>query len=115
MHLKDYPQYYVKGSERRAVYFTGDARDLRSQGWHKEEPKAAPQEAPPAEAKVSLIKPEKVEVDVIIEEPQPKDLPDFDFMTKVELLSYAMDKGVDLPNNMLKADLVAECKRLAEA
>jgi hypothetical protein len=33
-------------------------------------------------------------------------------MTKIELLEYAMDRGVDLPNNMLKAEMVKACKQL---
>lgn len=106
MHLKDYPHYYVKGSERRAVYFTGEARDLRSQGWEPE--KKAPVEPEPVS-----VEPEPIEVDVVFDAPEPQDLPSFEFMTKAELLSYAMDHGVDLPNNMLKAEVIAECKKLA--
>lgn len=113
MHLKDYPHYYVKGSERRAVYFTGDARDLRSQGWEPEKKVAAKPEQKATEPVPA--EPERVEVDVVLDAPEPQDLPSFEFMTKAELLSYAMDHGVDLPNNMLKAEVIAECKKLAVA
>lgn len=108
MHLKDYPHYYVKGSERRAVYFTGEARDLRSQGWE-------PEKEVPVEPELVSVEPERIEVDVVLDAPEPQDLPSFEFMTKAELLSYAMDRGVDLPNNMLKAEVIAECKKLAVA
>lgn len=113
MHLKDYPHYYVKGSERRAVYFTGEARDLRSQGWEPE--KEAPVEPEKKASEPVSVEPERIEVDVVFDASEPQDLPSFEFMTKAELLSYAMDRGVDLPNNMLKAEVIAECKKLAVA
>jgi hypothetical protein len=37
---------------------------------------------------------------------------DLDSMTKAELLDYAMDHGVDLPNNDLKAEILAACKEI---
>jgi len=37
---------------------------------------------------------------------------DLDKMTKAELLDYAMDHGVDLPNNDLKAEILAACKEI---
>lgn len=118
MHLKNYPHYYVKGSERRAVYFTGDARDLRSQGWRKEGEEMATPVKKAVEAVIpepAPVEPERIEVEVVADKPKLEELPSFEFMTKTELLSYAMDRGVDLPNNMLKAELIAECKKLAAA
>lgn len=106
MHLNDYPHYYVKNGERVAVYFTGEARDLRQSGWVREKPEALKKEAP---AKKEVIT-EKVEV--VIDEPETDGEVDFEFMTKPELLAYAMQRGVDLPNNALKADLVEACKKL---
>ena len=37
---------------------------------------------------------------------------DLDSMTKAELLDYAMDRGVDLPNNDLKSQILSACKEL---
>lgn len=117
MHLRNYPHYFVKDGERRAVYYTAEVRELLALGWRREEAEAPK----PAKTKQpeSVEEPvaERIEADVVIDEPAEKTeeakLPVFDFMTKPELLQYALDRGVDLPNNMLKAELTAECKRLA--
>lgn len=123
MHLRNYPHYFVKDGERRAVYYTAQVRELLALGWRREEAIESKSTDKPASnlsaAPASTPEVEKIEADVVIEEvskeQETKDakLPIFDFMTKPELLQYALDKGVDLPNNMLKAELVAECKRLA--
>lgn len=114
MHLRNYPQYYVKDGERREVFYTSDARDLVSMGWEPErQVKSKDKKEPKQEAEAS--KPEKIEVDVINEEIPEQDraeLPDFDFMTKSELLKYAMNRGVDLPSNMLKSDIVEACRKI---
>lgn len=118
MHLRNYPHYFVKDGERRAVYYTAQVRELLALGWRREETiKNEPVRSPaPTSAPTPTA---EIEADVVIEEvskeQEQKDakLPVFDFMTKPELLQYALDRGVDLPNNMLKAELVAECKKLA--
>ena len=114
MHLPGYPVYYVKDGKRRAVYYTAEARDLKAMGWKPEEAPKAPEvkPAPKAEAK-SAPKPEVIKPEVVIEDATEEgELPDFEFMTRTELLKYAMDRGVDLPNNALKAELVEACKKL---
>lgn len=113
MHLRNYPQYFVKNGERIAVYYTADARDLRALGWEpeqsaKQEPKPAPK-LEPAQPKAEV---EKLEVELIEENQVESEKPEFEFMTRVELLAYAEKRGVDLPNNALKADLVEACKKL---
>lgn len=115
MHLRNYPQYFVKDGERIAVYYTADARDLRALGWEPEQ--SAKQELKPA-PKVELaqseveVEVEKLEVELIEENQVESEKPEFEFMTRVELLAYAEKRGVDLPNNALKADLVEACKKL---
>jgi hypothetical protein len=37
---------------------------------------------------------------------------DFEAMTKRELLQYAKDHGVDLPDNALKAELIEACEAI---
>lgn len=103
MHLRNYPQYFVKDGERIAVYYTADARDLKALGWKPESAPAQPEAAP---------KTEEVKVDVVIEEPEVDGKPEFEFMTRSELLAYALERGVDLPNNSLKAELIEACKKL---
>jgi hypothetical protein len=107
MHLRKFPHYYVKDGERRAVFYSVEARDLRSLGWEREDIAVAKKEAT-IEAKP------KSEPEVAAEpDPDPvAEKPNFDFMTKVELLEYALDRGVDLPNNALKAELIEACKAL---
>lgn len=122
MHLRNYPHYFVKDGERRAVYYTAQVRELLALGWRREETaKNEPVRSPaPTSAPAPIAEIEEIEADVVVEEvskeQEEKDvkLPVFDFMTKPELLQYALDRGVDLPNNMLKAELVAECKKLAD-
>lgn len=112
MHLRNFPQAFVKDGKRRLVYYSAEARDLRSLGWA---PEQKVKEVKPKAVKEPIIdQPAEIKVDIVIEESgQDQDkLPDFEFMTKVELLQYALARGVDLPNNALKAELIEACKKL---
>lgn len=112
MHLPGYPHYYVKDGERVVVYFTGEARDLRATGWVREESKPVKVVEPEPELVAQADTAEEIQVDVVIDAPEQVDQPEFEFMTKPELLAYALERGVDLPNNALKAELVEACKKL---
>jgi hypothetical protein len=127
MHLRGYPKYYVKDGKRRAVYYTSEVRDLTALGW-RPEGDSTPVEKP---AKKVAAKPaaepapepvaERIEIEVVEERtlpPEPtstEELPDFEFMTKPELIEYAAECGETLQLNSLKADLVAACKKLVRA
>ena len=112
-HLKKLPTYFVKGDKRRAAYYTIQARELRTKGYVEEGEKA--------EA-VNLI--EKRQPEIVVEagaEPYDStesltepmaEKEDLDSMTKAELLDYALDHGVDLPNNDLKAEILKACKEI---
>jgi hypothetical protein len=113
-HLKKMPTYFVKGEERRAVYYTIDARELIEAGFVEEgaepgkkieahEPKPVPETL--VEAGIDAFDTEAVK-----DEGSESDLEE---MTKAELLEFAMERGVDLPNNDRKADILAECRKLA--
>ena len=95
-------------------------------GWKPEEDK--PAKASKAEKVLKADKPaaveaplavEKIEVEVVEDEPkgviakQESELPDFEFMTKPELFEYASHRGVELPINTLKSELVKSCRELA--
>lgn len=115
MHLRNFPHYYVKGDQRVAVYYTADARDLAAQGWKREETLkgAAKQSKEAKEAKLAAeAAAEKIEVTVEEDTKPSDDEVDFEFLTRTELLKYALDRGVDLPNNALKAELVEACRKL---
>jgi hypothetical protein len=109
MHLPGYPHYYVKDGERRAVYYTAEVRDLVDLGWQPEAKQPKEKQADKPEKAAEVIKPE-----VVIEDADEEDeLPDFEFMTKTELLAYAKDRGVAVQPTLLKAELVEICKGLA--
>jgi hypothetical protein len=117
MHLSGFPHTYVKdGHEPRLVCYTVEARELRADGWVRAEKPAAPAPAPaevtPEPASVaSVTEIAKAEETDFQAEPVIGDV-DFDALTKRELLQYAQDRGVDLPDNALKADIVKACKAL---
>jgi len=112
MHLKKRPTYFVKGDERRGVFYTIDARELKALGWVEEGDKAEPAKAPD---RLPEIVPEAgaepYDSTESLTEPLAEE-GDLDSMTKAELLDWALDHGVDLPNNDLKAEILAACKEI---
>lgn len=112
-HLRKMPTYFVKGDERRAAYYTIQARELVAAGFVEEgaepgrkieahEPKSVPETL--VEAGVDAF-----DTEAIKDEGSETNLEE---MTKAELLEFAMERGVDLPNNDRKADILAECRKL---
>jgi len=111
-HLKKLPTYFVKGDKRRAAYYTIQARELRDRGYVEEGEKA--QAAKPIERLPEIVNEvgaEPFDSTESLTEPLA-DNEDLDSMTKAELLDYAMDRGVDLPNNDLKSQILSACKEL---
>jgi hypothetical protein len=107
MHVKNYPQYYVRGDERRAVYFTADVRDLKVAGWELES-SVAPE---PVEPEPETVAAKPVELPKLSEKPV-KAKPDIEAMTKNELVEYAAKRGIQLQQTSLKSDLIDACKDL---
>jgi hypothetical protein len=129
MYIRNYPQVFVKDGKQRNVYYTVEACDLISLGWKQQskEPSVPPAKteaaeqpvAPPviiAAAVAAPVVAEEVKPEVITEEAakveQEHQDSDLESFTKVELLQYALDRGVDLPNNALKAQLLKSCKEI---
>lgn len=111
-HLDKLPTWFVKGDERRAAYWTVQARELRAEGFIEEGRKA--QVRKPIERQPEII----VEVGTTaydstdaLQEPQAEEN-DLDGMTKAELLDWALERGHDLPNNDLKAEILKACKEI---
>lgn len=113
-HLKKLPTWFVKGDERRAAYYTVQARELRLQGFTEEGEKAA------------IAKPIERQPEILVEaggtaydstdsvqEPQ-SDGETLEEMTKAELLDWALDKGHDLKNALPKAEIFAKCKEIEQ-
>ena len=112
-HLKKMPTYFVKGDKRRAAYYTIQARELMAKGYVEEgaestkkievhEPRPVPETL--VEVGVDAFEPEAVK-----DEGSEDNLEE---MTKAELLEFALERGLDLPSNDRKADILAECRKL---
>lgn len=117
-HLDKLPTYFVKDGKRRAAYYSIQARELRAKGYVEEDgKKAEPMDLLDKRQPeiVNEVGAEPYDSTESLTEPMA-DEEDLDSMTKAELLDYALDHGVDLPNNDLKAEILAACKEIqAEA
>lgn len=115
MHLRNYPRYYIKNGKRRAVYYTAEVRDLKALGW-TEEGKDAPAlglvAAPVAEPEARHAAEPEVKPEHETERQETDEAVDLTGLTRAELLQYALDRGVDLPNNASKTQLLEACEKL---
>ena len=109
-HLDKLPTWFVKGDERRAAYYTIQARELRAEGFIEEGEKAAPApQSKPQPEIVNEVGAEPYDSTESLTEPVAESLEE---MTKAELLDWALEHGVDLPNNDRKADIFKACKEI---
>ena len=114
-HLDKLPTWFVKGDERRAAYYTIQARELRADGFVEEGEKAVA--AKPLERLPEIVNEvgaEPYDSTESLTEPMAEE-DDLDSMTKAELLDWALEHGEDLPNNNLKAEILAKCKEIQSA
>jgi hypothetical protein len=124
MHLKKLPTYYMKGDDRRAAYYTIQARELIADGYVEEGVEAGTPEA----AEIKTPEPLERQPEVVVEAgadafdstdslTEPMAATDaLEEMTKAELLGWAMDHGHDLKNALPKAEIFKLCKEIeAEA
>ena len=112
-HLSKLPTYFVKGDDRRAAYYTIQARELRDLGYVEEGGEKAVA-AKPIERLPEIVNEvgaEPFDSTESLTEPVAKG-DDLDSMTKAELLDWALEHGVDLPNNDRKADIFKACKEI---
>jgi hypothetical protein len=112
VHLRKLPTWFIKGDQRRAAYYTIQARELRAIGFVEEGEKAV--------AKKSIEKQPEIVVEAgstaydstdSLQEPQ-SDGETLEEMTKAELLQWALDHGHDLRNAAPKAEIFASCKEI---
>ena len=109
-HLDKLPTWFVKGDERRAAYYTIQAREFRADGFVEEGEKAVA--AKPVERLPEIVNEvgaEPYDSTESLTEPVAESL---EKMTKAELLDWALEHGHDLPNNDRKADIFAACKEI---
>lgn len=118
-HLKKLPTYFVKGDERRAAYYTIDARELKAEGFVEE--------GAAADKPIEAYKPAERQPEIVVEAgadaydstdsvTEPMAAEDaLEEMTKAELLDWAMDHGHDLKNALPKAEIFKLCKEIEES
>lgn len=109
-HLKKLPTWFVKDDERRGAYYTVQARELRERGYVEEGERAVA--AKPIELQPEIVNEvgaEPYDSTESLTEPMGESLEE---MTKAELLDWALEHGVDLPNNDRKAEIFAACKEI---
>lgn len=111
-HLEKLPTWFVKGGQRRAAYYTINARELLADGWVEEGEKAAPAPAPKPQPEILVEAGQDAYDDDSIKEPVGERLEE---MTKAELLDWALDQGHDLKNALPKAEIFKLCKEIEEA
>jgi hypothetical protein len=113
-HLSKLPTWFVKGKERRAAYFTIQAREFLQMGFE-------------AESEVTVRKPIEKQPEILVEAGttayDSTDAPqetlaedgDLDRMTKAELVEWAADQGEDLNSFLLKAEILKLCKEIEQS
>jgi hypothetical protein len=112
-HLEKLPTWFVKGDQRRAAYYTINARELLANGWVEEGAKAAPAPAPkPQPEIVNEVGAEPYDSTESLTEPVAERLEE---MTKAELLDWALDQGHDLKSALPKAEIFKLCKEIEES
>ena len=111
-HLDKLPTWFVKGDERRAAYYTIQAREFRAAGFVEEGEKAVAKK--PAERLPEIVNEvgaEPFDSTESLTEPMAEE-DDLDSMTKAELLDWAMDHGHDLKNALPKREILEACKEI---
>ena len=98
MYLKKRPTYFVKGTQRKTVFHTVEARELLAQGWAEEGKVAPVEEAAP-------VAPEPEPEPVAEAQPAP-DLLD---MTKAELVAYAEANDISVRAGATKSEILEAC------
>ena len=109
-HLQKLPTWFINGDERRAAYYTVQARELRAKGFVEEEGKAQAHE--PAKRLPEIVNEagaEPFDSTESLTEPMAG-TSDLDSMTKAELLEYATDHGKELKSSLPKSEILDFCK-----
>ena len=110
MHLHKLPTWFVKGDERRAAYYTIQAREFRSAGFVEEGEKAIAKK--PIERQPEILVEAGTTAYDSTEAPQEPlvEQGNLDSMTKAELLEYATDHGKELKSSLPKSEILDFCK-----
>lgn len=87
MYLSNRPVYYTNGTETIAVHYTAVADELEEQGW--------------------TVVGGKKEESLPFTEDITEEETDLSDMTKVELVNYAEEIGVEIIGNKTKAEIIS--------
>lgn len=94
MLLRDRPWYYRKGEEVCQANYTSEARDYESLGYKRIDKSGNFKNAPEPVA--------------VATEPEEEGL-DLEGMTRVELLKFAEENGIEVKSNSSKAEILKAC------
>lgn len=95
MLLRDRPWYYRKGEEVCQANYTSEARDYESLGYQRID-KSGNFSNPPKPV-------------VVTPEPEAEEI-DLEGMTRVELLKFAEENGIEVKSNASKAEVLKACQ-----
>lgn len=110
MHLKKLPTYFVKGDQRKAVYYTVLARELQAAGWAPEtgEQVTEPKTVSPATVAVQEA---PAQVEPVAEVKEEANL---DEMTRAELITFAEENNIEFKSYGSKAEILEACKEFVD-
>jgi len=118
-HLDKLPTYFVKGDDRRAVYFTVNAAELIAEGFVEENDESyvpTPREKTRPEVPVIAGKDAYIveEIDDEEEEIELEEFARLEDFTKTELLEYARAWGKEIKSSLSKAEILELCKKFSD-
>jgi hypothetical protein len=107
MHLNKLPTYFVKGDDRRAVYYTVIATELMAEGYVEEGEPAKVSNNPVRTPEQPVVAGGDAYEDLV--DPELKS--NLDEMTRAELIEWAEGKkGLRIRSNAPKAEILSACK-----
>lgn len=95
MLLRDRPWHYRKGDEVCQANYTAEAKDYEALGYQRID-KSGNIKQPPAP----------------VEQPKEEKELDLELMTRVELLKFAEENGIEVKSNVSKAELLKACQEV---
>ena len=118
-HLDKLPTYFVKGDDRRAVYFTVIASELIAEGFveEKDENEVAVAESGARPETPVVAGKDAYTVDAPEEEFDDEielDGVSLEEFTKAELIEYAKSLGTEVKSNLSKNDILEICINLSK-
>jgi hypothetical protein len=117
-HLDKLPTYFVKGDDRRAVYFTVIASELLAEGFVEEQDDAVPTTKAEARPETPVV----AGKDAYVVDPFEEEFEDeleadsvsLEEFTKAELIDYAKSLGTEVKPSLSKSDILEICINLSK-